>query len=155
MPGAKFTLRPSLAFSYFGSVTARHSSSGLQPIFATWYKELGCWQGRAVFSIPVFGEAAITWALRKFRATFSSVYVLDSQTTGLLWSPYVIGQTIIFLPCDFCLLSFFFSFLAYSPRSEIGCLPYFHTWSGLSANLECMSMLHAARWNTGLKKVTI
>jgi len=29
----------------------------------------------------------------------------------LLWSPYVIGQTIIFLPCDFYLLpSFFFFF---------------------------------------------
>jgi len=28
-----------------------------------------------------------------------------------LWSPYVIGQTIIFLPCDFYLSSFFF-FLA-------------------------------------------
>jgi len=25
----------------------------------------------------------------------------------LLWSPYVIGQTIIFLPCGFCLLSSF------------------------------------------------
>jgi len=28
LPGAKFTLRPSLAFSYIGSVTVRHSSSG-------------------------------------------------------------------------------------------------------------------------------
>jgi len=28
-PRAKFTLRPSLAFSYIGSVTARHSSSGV------------------------------------------------------------------------------------------------------------------------------
>ena len=37
--GAKFTLRPSLAFSYIGSVTARHSSSGRQPNFAAWYKE--------------------------------------------------------------------------------------------------------------------
>jgi len=27
---------------------------------------------------------------------------------GLLWSPYVIGQTIIFLPCDFYLLLLFF-----------------------------------------------
>ena len=27
----------------------------------------------------------------------------------LLWSPYVIGQTIIFLPCDFYLLSIFLS----------------------------------------------
>jgi len=33
LPGAKFTLRPKLAFSYFGSVTARHSSSGRQRNF--------------------------------------------------------------------------------------------------------------------------
>ena len=30
-PGAKFTLRPSLAFPYIGIVTARHSSNGRQP----------------------------------------------------------------------------------------------------------------------------
>jgi len=35
LPGAKLTLRPSLAFSYIGSVTARHSSSSRrQPDFA-------------------------------------------------------------------------------------------------------------------------
>ena len=34
LPGAKFTLRPNLAFVYIGSVTARHSSSGRQPNFA-------------------------------------------------------------------------------------------------------------------------
>jgi len=39
LPGAKFTLRPSLAFSYIGSVTARHSSSRHQRNFAAWYKE--------------------------------------------------------------------------------------------------------------------
>ena len=33
----------------------------------------------------------------------------------------------------------FLFFLAYSQRLQIGCLPYFHTWCGLSANLECMS----------------
>jgi len=33
-PGAKFTLRSSLTFSYIGSVTARHSSSGRWPNFA-------------------------------------------------------------------------------------------------------------------------
>jgi len=38
-PGAKFTLRPTLAFSYIGSVTAWHSSSGREPSFAAWYKE--------------------------------------------------------------------------------------------------------------------
>ena len=39
LPGANFTLRPSLAFSYMGSVTARHSTSGLGPNFAALYKE--------------------------------------------------------------------------------------------------------------------
>jgi len=39
LPGAKFSLCPGLAFSYFDSVTARHSSSGHQPNFASWYKE--------------------------------------------------------------------------------------------------------------------
>jgi len=32
-------IRPSLAFCYIGSVTARHSSSGRQPNFAAWYNE--------------------------------------------------------------------------------------------------------------------
>jgi len=35
--GTKFTLRPSLALSYIGSVTPRHWSSGRQPNFAAWY----------------------------------------------------------------------------------------------------------------------
>jgi len=34
LPGAKFTLRPSLAFSYISSVTARHFISGRQSNFA-------------------------------------------------------------------------------------------------------------------------
>jgi len=38
-PGAIFTVRPSLAFSCIGSVTALQSSSGRQPKFAAWYKE--------------------------------------------------------------------------------------------------------------------
>ena len=36
LPGAKFALRPSLAFSCTSSVTARHSSSGRQPNFVAW-----------------------------------------------------------------------------------------------------------------------
>jgi len=39
LPGAKFTLRRTLAFSYIASVTARHASSGRQPNFVAWYKE--------------------------------------------------------------------------------------------------------------------
>jgi len=34
LSGAEFTLRPSLALSYIGSITARHASSGRQPHFA-------------------------------------------------------------------------------------------------------------------------
>ena len=39
LPGAKFTLRPNLAFSCIGNVTGRHSSSERQPNNAAWYKE--------------------------------------------------------------------------------------------------------------------
>jgi len=35
LPGAKFSLRPSLALSYIGSITARHSSSGCQRNFVS------------------------------------------------------------------------------------------------------------------------
>jgi len=42
------------------------------------------------------------------------VLFLALSVTDLLWSPYVTGQTIIFLPCDFYLSSssIFFFFLA-------------------------------------------
>jgi len=39
LPGAIFTLRPCLVFSYIGSVTGQHSSSGRRPNFAAWCKE--------------------------------------------------------------------------------------------------------------------
>jgi len=39
LPRAEFTLRPTLAFSYIGSVTAWHSSSGRQRKFAALYNE--------------------------------------------------------------------------------------------------------------------
>jgi len=39
----------------------------------------------------------------------------------------------------FLLLSFFFSLPNLSRPLQIGCLPYFHTWCGLSANLRCRS----------------
>ena len=53
--------------------------------------------------------------------------------------------------------SFFYLlfFLAYSQPSQIECLPYFYTWCGLSANLECRSETCCTRLaaNTGRKKV--
>ena len=40
-----------------------------------------------------------------------------------------------------------------SQRSQTGCLPYFHTWCGLCANLECRSEMYCTRLveNTGPK----
>ena len=40
---------------------------------------------------------------------------------------------------------FFLFFLACSQPSQIGCLPYFHTWCGLSANLEGRSEMCCTR----------
>ena len=39
MPGAKFTLRSSVSFSYIGSVTAQHSNNSRQPNFVAWYTQ--------------------------------------------------------------------------------------------------------------------
>jgi len=48
---------------------------------------------------------------------------------------------------------FFLFFFAYSQRSQIGCLPYFHTWCSLSANSERRSEMCCTRFaaNTGRK----
>jgi len=54
----------------------------------------------------------------------------------------------------FALWFLFLFFLTWSQRSEIGCLLYFHTWCGLSANIECRSEM-CCTWlveNTGCKK---
>ena len=58
LPAAKFTLRPSLPFSYIGSVTARHSSSRRHPTFAAWYTRNGITE-RSQKAPSIFGRAAI------------------------------------------------------------------------------------------------
>jgi len=63
-----------------------------------------------------------------------------------------IRQAIIFCHCGY-----FFFVLFSSPvqRLQIGCLPYFHTWRGLSANLQCRSEMCCMRLagNTGRKNL--
>jgi len=60
-------------------------------------------------------------------------------------------RTLYFCP----VVSFYLLFLllASSQRPQIGCLPYFHTWRGPSANLECRSEICCTRLagNTGRK----
>jgi len=65
---------------------------------------------------------------------------------------YGIRQTIIFLPCNFFFLPFFFS----SPNLSRRRLDVFHTSTqcGLSANLKCRSEMYCTRLagNAGCKK---
>jgi len=64
-------------------------------------------------------------------------------------------QTLYFRPAVSSSSSFYlYFFLAESQPSQIGCLPYFHTWCGLSANLGCRSetCCTGLAGNTGRKK---
>ena len=108
-------------------VTARHSSNGHQPKFVALRR------GRHLYSA---GQPS-RWVL---------AHIL------VLWPPCLIGQAIIFLPCGFFFLSLSF-FFAYSQQSQVGWLPYIHTWCGLSANLRCRSETCCTRLaeNTGRK----
>jgi len=76
-----------------------------------------------------------------------------------LWPPYVIGGALYFCPVISFYLSIFFYlfFLAQSQRPQVGCLPYFDTWCGPSANLECRSERCCTRLaaNAGPIKVAI
>jgi len=59
-------------------------------------------------------------------------------------------------PLYFCpVVSSFFFFFACSQPSHIGCLPYFHTWCGLTENLQCRSEMCCTPLaeNTGCKKI--
>ena len=103
---------------------------------------------------------------RLFKFTFLFVWVwhfciffcfsIHYLVVVFLWPPCVIEQVIIFFPCGF-FLSFYLSFFSSprSQRSQIGCLPYFYTWRGPSADLECRSKMCCSRLaaNTGRKKV--
>ena len=88
---------------------------------------------------------------RNFLLLFHSHWVYSLCLDSFLWPPYGIGQAIIFLSCGFLYLSFF---LAYSQPSQVGRLPYFHTWCGPSADLECRSEMCCMRLagNTGTQK---
>jgi len=68
---------------------------------------------------------------------FGPLVITSVLGLTFLWPPCVADTGIIFLYCGFFFYLLFF--VAYSQPSQIGCLPYFHTWCGLSANLGCRS----------------
>ena len=86
------------------------------------------------------------------RANFNSFGILAALLHGTLWAsaelcaveqraPPIFGRAAITLGIGphSSSLFFIFLFLAHSQPSHIGCLPYFHTWCGLSASLGCRS----------------
>ena len=58
------------------------------------------------------------------RDRFGAPLQISTGFASCLWSPYVIGQTIIFLSCDFYLLPFF---LFFSPNLSGRRLDVYHT----------------------------
>ena len=60
LPGAKFTLRPSIAFSYIGSVTARQSTPAADVSHTLWHGTRNGITELSQRAPPIFGRAAIT-----------------------------------------------------------------------------------------------
>jgi len=85
-----------------------------------------------------------------------SVMRKEGSKQAIMAAPCNTAGHYIFVLWFLLLSSFFLStfFLAYSQSSQIGCLPYFHTWWGLSANSGCRSEMCCTRLaeNTGRKK---
>jgi len=99
LPAAKVTLRPSLAFSYIGSVTARHSSTGVSQSLRRHSTRSGITELLQRAS-PIFGRVAITlgigphsslfWFLRlahrsRRRTGFKDQYVIMTCFWTCLW----------------------------------------------------------------------
>jgi len=105
----------------------------------------------------VWGTPATFNGFRVLAALLYSSQVVSVSQTLRRWTEgatyvrqgdYHVGHWPTFLVFSF--------FLAYSHRSEIGCLPFFHTWCGgcgLGANLEWMSEMCSTQLaeNTGCK----
>ena len=80
-------------------------------------------QGKIV--APLLHRAAIMSTITRVNTSIYTVTTRPRTFDSLLWSPYVIAQTIIFLPCDFYLSSFFFLFS--SPNLSGHRLDLYHT----------------------------
>jgi len=111
LPGAKFTLRPNLAFTYISaallhSTLATGVSQTLRRRTRNRIMELS---HRAPL---IFSRMAITFGFGPHSSLLWPPFVADVDMIFLpcvfLWSPYVIGQTIIFSSCSFFLPSSFY-----------------------------------------------
>ena len=69
----------------------------------------------------------------------------------LLWSPYVIGQTIIFLPCSFFLLSFFPRLIS-AVGDWMSTILLHMAWRYCEFRMQVWNLLHAARCKYSTQK---
>jgi len=79
---------------------------------------------------PSYNMVLIITSIKSNKPTFPiTPYIYRLVSVVSLWSPYVIGQTIIYLPCDFYLSSsvFFFFLLFSSPNLSGRRLDVYHT----------------------------
>jgi len=114
------------------SPTCAHNMVNIGPLTA----EI-CWR--------VLGTAANFNGFRLLAAFLHGTVVVGVSQTLRRWTEgatyiWQVGHHVVhrptFLVLLLCVYLFFF---AYSQRTQIRCLPYFHTWCGRSANLERMS----------------
>ena len=103
-------------------------------------------------NVQVYSLVSTTICCKFLFCTYLSIYLLKNHKQSFfmaaLWNrPFYFCPVV---SSSFFYLLFFF---AYSQPSQIGCLPYFHTWCGLSANLGCRSETCYRRLaeNTGRK----
>jgi len=77
-----------------------------------------------VFVLCLYGKRSMLWWRLQLYFTVMYISIVWLWFVNLLlWSPYVIGQTVIFLPCGFFLSSSFFS----SPNLSGRRLDVYHT----------------------------
>jgi len=110
LSGAKYILRPSLAFLYVGSVTARHSSSGRQPNFAAWCKE---------WNYGTFAEGATIYSAER-PLRWASAYILAYICLARLRNHSLVVHTPY--PCTKIMLFY------YGRPMEYGRPLYFSLW---------------------------
>ena len=106
-------------------------------------------QGRPLYFRPVVSFFLLSFFLSFFFLSFFFIWppygngVADADIIflpcSLFWPPYLIGQAIIFLSCGLVSPSIVYLSFSSPNLTRHRCLPYFHTQSGLSANLECRS----------------
>jgi len=91
---------------------------------------------RTLYSRPVVSSFFLMATLWNRAGEY--IFPCGFYLSSFLWPPCVADANIIFLHCGFFFLFLSF-FLTSSQPSQTGCLPQFHTWCGLSANLGCRS----------------